>query len=397
MTDIAKRAASKDPGAALAALLAKAGIEAEDIGSVEKVRLSQYQQGYKDADGEAHVLDLEATSVVLSPSWDAGPQWEPPSPRKVTVRWGGSKATARMAPDGLARLLVVPDTQVHYRMISTGTRSWDLDPFHDLSAMSAAVAVARYIRPDRICMVGDGMDNPQFGRFTHEQAAAMGFNAGLEDMQSFLMALRAVALVDYLEGNHDLRMSTWALNNARQAYGIKRAKDTHGTWPVMSVPFLLSLDEIDVNYVPGYPANYVDYGPRLRAVHGSKVKPKDIHHDEGGVRCVVHGHVHWAHHRHYRGQGYGDPIQSWVATPGCLCRIDNAVPGVKSGTDPRTNRSVDKPNDWQQGLGLVTYDPEDPSFTPRWEHIPIENGTAHWRDELIVGSYSTDRDDRIVF
>jgi hypothetical protein len=34
---------------------------------------------------------------------------------------------------------------------------------------------------------------------------------------------------------------------------------------------------------------------------------------------------------------------------------------------------------------------------PRWEHIPIIDGTAHYRDKLYTGSWTTDRDDRPVF
>lgn len=389
--------AGRDPKAALQALLDRSGLTLEEIGKVEKIRLSDYQSMIKDADGEAQVIDLHATSLLVSPQWAEGPAWEPPSPRRVRVTYGGQRL-ARKRTGGLERLLVVPDTQVHYRMVSTGTRSWDLDPFHDLNAMATTVLLARDERPDAICMVGDGMDNPQFGRFVQESAAAEGFNAGLEDMHAFLVALRAATnRLDYIEGNHDLRMSTWALTNARQAYGIKRAMDPHGSWPVMTVPYLLGLDEIDVNYVPGYPANYVDYGPRLRAVHGAKVKESGIHADEGKARCVVHGHTHRVHYQHFRHQGYDGPIESWVASPGALCRTDGEVPGVASGSDPRTRRSVDKAQNWHQGLAMVTYSPDDPSVMPRWEHIPIVDGTAYYRDKSYTGSWATDRDDRPVF
>jgi hypothetical protein len=388
--------ASRDPKEALQALLDRSGLTLDEIGKVESVRLSDYQSMIKNDDGEAQVIDLHATSLLVSPQWAEGPAWEPPSPRRVRVTYGGQRLS-RGRTDGLERLLVVPDTQVHYRMVSTGTRSWDLDPFHDLGAMATTVFLAREERPDHICMVGDGMDLPQFGKYMQEASAAEGFNAGLEDMHAFLAALRGVSPVDYIEGNHDLRMSTWALTNARQSYGIKRAKDPHGSWPTMTVPFLLSLDELDVNYVTGYPAGYVDYGPRLRAVHGAKVKETGIHADEGRARCVVHGHTHRVNYQHFRHQGYDGPIESWVGSPGCLVRTDGQVPGVSSGTDPRTRRSVDKAQNWHQGLAMVTYSPDDPSVMPRWEHIPIVDGAAYYRDKVYTGTWTTDRDDRPVF
>ena len=313
-----------------------------------------------------------------------GPAWDPPQPRNVSVRWSGSRAVSKPPSEGLQRLLVLPDPQVHYRLVATSKRSWELDPFHDLRAMATAVAVARYVRPDEIVMVGDGMDLPQFGKYVQESAAAEGFNAALEDMHAWLVALAELAHVSYLEGNHDQRILTWALTNARAAWGIKRAVDTHDSWPVMSVPFLLSLDELGVDYVYGYPTNRVDYGRNLRAVHGAKIKPEGIHADEGSSRSVVHGHLHRVAYKHFRHQGVDGPVESWVGTPGCLCRIDSAVPGVASAQDPRTRRPTDKAQNWHQGVAVVTYDP-DGQMVPIWEHIPITDGVARWRDSVVAG------------
>lgn len=341
------------------------------------------------------IRDRAALISGASPT-QSSPMWDPPQPRNVTVKWSGSRSAAKPSSDGLMRLLVLPDTQVHYRLVSVSKRSWELDPMHDLRAMSAAVAVARYIKPDAMIMVGDGMDNPQFGKYVQESAAAEGFNAALEDMHAWLAALVAVAPVDYMEGNHDARIYQWALANARSAYGIKRAVDTHEAFPVMSLPFLLSFDELGVNYILGYPTNYRDYGRSLRAVHGAKIKPNGIHADEGAARSVVHGHLHQVHYRHFRHQGVDGPVESWVGSPGCLCRIDSAVPGYSSAQDPRNRRPTEKAQGWQQGLALITLDP-DSSEPPRWEHIPIHNGVAYWRDSVICGDVVVEPERSPVF
>lgn len=55
----------------IADLLERNGIDIDDVGSVEKVKL--WQGFYKDADGESHTVDL--AGVQLSPTWAEGPRW----------------------------------------------------------------------------------------------------------------------------------------------------------------------------------------------------------------------------------------------------------------------------------------------------------------------------------
>ena len=85
---IAESTPTRSKLGAIAELLERSGIDIAEIGRVDKVKA--WQGFYKDADGEAHTVDM--TGVVLSPKWADGPAWpvvQPATPVKVpksTVR-----------------------------------------------------------------------------------------------------------------------------------------------------------------------------------------------------------------------------------------------------------------------------------------------------------------------
>lgn len=369
---------------AVARLLSRSGIDPDEIGRVERVRLSDYQVAVKGDDGTAEVLDLEAASLVLSPAWETGPAWTPiDRPRRARPRFAGTVRRIEPPADGLERVLVLPDPQIGYRLAETGPGRFELEPFHDPAALGVAVTLARITRPDRIVCLGDLLDLPQFGRYRQEPGFAQAGNAAVEVAHAWLAALAELAPdVTVLEGNHDARLANYALDNARAAYGLRRAGDTPSDWPVLTVPHLLRLDELGVDYRPGYPANVVELAPNAVAIHGTALKLRDVLGAESV--SVIQGHVHrigveWRTVRTASGS-----VRRWAATPGCLCRVDGAVPGVRSGVDPRTSRALNRPQDWQQGAAVVTVDP-DGIREPVLELVPIVDGVAVWRDRELTG------------
>lgn len=369
---------------AVARLLSRSGIDPDEVGRVEKVRLSDYQVAVKDGDGVAQVLDLEAASLVLSPAWADGPAWpvidRPPLARP---RFAGTVRKVPPPADGLERLVILPDPQVGFRLLEVEPGRFELDPFHDVAAMGAALSLVRAARPDRTVVLGDYLDLPQFGRFRQEETFSRTANATLEAGHGYLAALVAVCeTVDLLEGNHDARLGHYALDNARAAFGIRRAGDPPDSWPVLSVPYLLRLDELGVTYHPGYPANTLELAPNCYAVHGERLKVGQVLDDE--TVSVVQGHVHRVSYAERTDRTPGGPRRRWAASPGCLCRIDGAVPGVKAGTDPRTGRPVNRPQDWQHGAAVLTVDPAG-ERSPVYEHVPIVDGVAYWRDLELAG------------
>jgi hypothetical protein len=61
------------------------------------------------------------------------------------------------------------------------------------------------------------------------------------------------------------------------------------------------------------------------------------------------------------------PVQNGAYSPGCLCRIDGAVPSYKGGT--MTNlHPVKQYENWQQGIGIIWYK-DNGDFTIENVHI----------------------------
>lgn len=363
---------------AVAELLQRAGVDPDDVGRVEKVRLSEWQTAI-NADGEPEILDLRGASVVLTPSWAEGPRWpvvQPAAPVKVTF----SGRVGRVGPPdgGHVRAVILPDTQIGYRLDHRG----ELEAFHDEAALAAGVALCRLVKPHRIVILGDLLDLPAHGKFRQEPSFAITTQRAIDRAHEWLVALAKIAPIDLLEGNHDARLSRSIADNALASFGLKQA-NTPESWPSLSVPHLLRIgsDLPNVNYVGGYPVGIVWLAPNLAAIHGVKLKLGQTLEDAPGA-SVIQGHTHKASFVYRQRRTFDGPAMSWAASPGCLCRTDGAVPGVNAALDERTGRSIARPQDWHQGCGVVTYR-EDGTTMPQWEFVPIEHGTARWRDHTI--------------
>jgi hypothetical protein len=75
------------------------------------------------------------------------------------------------------------------------------------------------------------------------------------------------------------------------------------------------------------------------------------------------------------------PIRSVAVSPGCLCRVDGAVPSVNSGVS-----SDGKPGkhweNWQQGVAVVWYNEETGRFAVELVHI-IEGAALYQGQEFL--------------
>jgi hypothetical protein len=200
----------------------------------------------------------------------------------------------------------------------------------------------------------------------------------IDEGHSFLAKQRAnapEAEIVVMEGNHDLRLSAYIMQNAKAAFGIARANDPKG-WPVMSVPFLLRMDELDINYVAGYPAGEYYINDRLKCIHGrrtgqrGKVSTRVL---EDERISTVTGHNHHIELLHKTLHSRTGPISSYAASLGCMARIDGAVPSANSGIDINGN-PVKKYEDWQQGIGIIYY--EEGAGDHTLVHVPIHEGKA---------------------
>jgi len=166
------------------------------------------------------------------------------------------------------------------------------------------------------------------------------------------------------------------------AFGIRKANAPE-TWPVLSVPYLLRLDELGVEYIGGYPAGIYWLNDRLACIHGSKVRSSGstaaLVVDDERVSTIF-GHVHRIELAYKTRRVRAGARTSLAASPGTLARIDGAVPSTKGSTDP-LGRPVPAVENWQQGVGVVTYEDGDRPFA--LELVPIFDGQVTFRGETL--------------
>lgn len=361
----------------VADLIERSGIDVSEIARIDKIRIGGWDGFSKDQDGEPVVTPLETAEVIFTPTIAAGPAW-PVIQQANPVSLPAPKPR-RTKKSKWKTAVIVPDPQIGFRRDLDNLEK--LDPFHDEAAMSVVLGVIDQLEPDLIVNLGDKLDLAEIGRWVKEPGFQRTTQATLDRGHLFLAEQRARAPraeIRYLEGNHEARLPRWIMENAGWAFGIRPA-NLPESWPVMSVPFLLRMDELNVEYVPGYPAGITFINERLACVHGSKVRSSGstaaaVIDDER--ISVIFGHVHRIELQHKTRRVYGGARSSLAASPGCLSRTDGAVPSTKGAVDPLGN-AVAAVENWQQGFAVVTYQDGDAPFSV--ELVPIHEGEALFR------------------
>ena len=356
----------------IADLLERSGIDIDEIGRVQKIRV--WQGFYKDPDGNAQTVDM--SGVVLSPKWADGPEWPVVAPAAPV------NAKPRPAPKterATHTIVVCPDPQIGFRRYEDGT----LDPFHDEAAIAVTLQIIRDAKPDRIVNLGDTCDFPEWSsKFLVSPEFVLTTQPTLDRTHRYLAEQITEApegcMVDMLQGNHDDRLGIAITRNAMAALRLRRA-NTPESWPVLSLQSLLRLDELGVTYHDGYPAGRVrlasgtGHQTPLYAIHGERLTVSAVAKNER--QSFTQGHIHRIQDHYETFELSGDPVTVNAWSAGCLCRIDGAVPSTKGGTDT-LGRPVRRIEGWQQGCAVVTV---QPGGTWAKEIIHIADGRAVWR------------------
>lgn len=356
---------------ALSDLLERSGIDLDDVSRVERVNV--WQGFLKDENDQPQVVDLHGISLV--PKWADGPAW-PVVDRGPTIKVSAPKLSERATESKFASAVVLPDIQAGYYRTDRG-----LEPTHDEDALSAALAVVKAAKPAQVVLVGDNADLPEFGKYRLTPAFQQTTQATVDRLTTLCAELRAAApdaRIVWLAGNHEERLPNFVLDNARAAFGLRQG-NTPESWPVLSVPYLCRMDEHGVEYVPGYPASHHWVTPQLRVVHGDLVRSNAstaVAYLGREKTSVIFGHVHRREYAARTREDHDGPKEVMAASPGCLARIDGAVPSTKGGTD-LDGRPLRRHEDWQQGLAVVGYDPVSGEFD--YEMVAIRDGVARWR------------------
>lgn len=360
----------------LVEILDRQNIDINEIGSVKRVSL--YQSLTKDQDGEAQVHDLAA--IQFSPKWAEGPEWDP-------VYQGPSiklpKVTVKQSISNWKKCVVLPDIQAGFFRDANG----ELVSTHDPVAMDYALTVIREEKPDIIALNGDNADLPEMSKYRLSPAFSLTTQATINYLTTLCAQLRDAAphaRIVWMEGNHEIRLTNYIIDNAKAAFGLKQG-NTPDSFPVLSIPFLCRFEDFGVEYFAGYPASQFWLNNRIKIIHGTKVASggSTAHKYLGTEKSsVVYGHIHrreWAE----RTRGDWDGPKTIAAISfGCLARVDGMVPSTKGGMD-LDGRPITCVEDWQQGLGIIYYQEGDGPFHP--EMLPIHDGTMFYKGKLLGG------------
>lgn len=265
-------------------------------------------------------------------------------------------------PKTSRKAVILPDTQIGYRRFGDGTT----DPFHDEGAIQVALQLIKDVKPDEVIILGDFLDLPAYGRFEQTEDYAHTTMLAVTYGHQMLAAIRKMnpkCKIVVLEGNHDRRIEKSNRANIAANFSLKQAGESDN-FPVLSVPHLVNFKQLGVEYVQAYPAGKYWINERLQVIHGHAVR-------SGGSTAAllaqtenvstIFGHVHRIE-AHYNTQNvFKGGRTNGAFSPGCLCRIDGAVPSAKGSTN-LDGRPVVSYENWQQGLAVVTYEQGDSVF-----------------------------------
>ena len=320
-------------------------------------------------------MKLSDDSVVVVPIYQVKAWWirrEPTpihpvlSPIHVTAKLPDSVPASRHPPWRVA--LNLGDLHLGF---SRDLHLGEMTPFHDRRALDLTWQLARLIKPDTLIFGGDALDLSEWtDKFTRDPEFAHTTQPALIELAWWFGRFRRIlphAEIIYLEGNHEHRIKPALINHLLAAYKLKPVNQLN-IESALTLPVLLGLDDLNIQWIDGYHDDTARLwlSDKLTVEHGSQVNSPPGHTAGNIVRTagqsVIFNHIH---RRELATRQVHDRNGHWTKTAicgGCLCRIDNTVPGhkIKQG--------------WQQGATLATYDGE--GFQDL-RIIPIHEGRAY--------------------
>lgn len=357
----------------IADMLAAKDIDLDQIGDIKQVSL--YQTLIKDAEGEAEVHDLAA--IQFSPSWEQGPAW-PVVTQGPSIKLPPSKDKTTKQKTGYKTCVILPDIQIGYFRNKEGK----LEPTHDERAITVALQFVADTKPDEIVLLGDNLDLPEMGKYLLYPSYQQTTQASIDRATTLCAELRRAAphaKITWLAGNHEERMPKFLVTNAAAAYGLRKG-NAPDSWPVLSVPYLCRMDDFDITYKPGYPAGDYWLNEKLRIIHGDRVKSSGSTANvylNAEKTSVIYGHIHRIETAYKTREDYDGPKTIMAASPGCLARIDGAIPSTKGGVD-LDGRPIRRHENWQQGVAIIHYQNKgEHRFT--YHCVPIYDGWAMYQ------------------
>jgi len=370
-------------------LLATGKIEIKGSGNIREIKGPMAQVRTLDDLVEFSEIDLEEWSIT---KWIANYWGQADSPNSQVKAWLARTSPIALKPvlspvevkigkivedrdrpvGGLKRAMVLFDPHFGFEK---SLRTGKLTPYHDRGALDVALQFALWHRPDVIVFGGDILDLADWSdKFARSPNMYWTTQPSALEAAWWLGQFRACTKEMYvMQGNHDERMNRKVIEHLKEGFGL-RSVDGMDLPPLLSVPRLLGLHTMGIEYVGDWPDGEIWLNPSVRVEHGSITRGKSGQTAtaivEGVDATTAFGHVHRIEMAYKTIWGNGGARQISAFSPGCLCRTDGVVPGNKA----RQN--------WQQGIGMI-------DFLDTGEHrieiIPIENGRAMYAGEWVIG------------
>ena len=341
--------------------------------------------GQQPRDGELVTLYANKFTATLKTAKEKGvPDW--PVVQQGPAHVVRSRATRAIPSiETWQTAVLMADTQFGFRVLSDGS----MEPFHDEAAIEVALAIVEIENPQQTVVMGDILDLASQGKFSQEAGFARTTQPAIDRTTLFGAQMRQATSgkIVWLEGNHDKRMQNFVEANALAAFGLRRG-GVPDSWPVMSLPNLLRLDEVDIEYKDAYPTAHHWVNDKLRCEHGTKANSAGStaaqYMNETPHISRAHGHTHRLEAQSKTTYDRVGKIRSVAINPGCLCRTDGAVPSVNGaiGADGRSATIVEN---WQQGVAVVRFRPSGEFF---WDLVQIEDGKTVYQGQEISCSPS---------
>lgn len=276
--------------------------------------------------------------------------------------------------------IVGSDTQFGYRFVDDDLT----ETFHDEAAISVFHQIIALENPDQTIIAGDIGDFAAQGTFVQESGFARNTQPTIDRMGLFGAQLRAdtSGKIVWIEGNHDKRLQKFVEINAVSALGLRRA-NWPKSYPVMSIPNLCGLDELDIIYKDAYPAAHWWINDKLRAEHGDRSNASGSTSNKYAVETPhfsrVFGHSHRLEVMPRTTYDRAGRISSKFINTGCLCRTDGTVPSVH-GAKGADGRSATVYENWQNGLAVFRYRDDGDFFV---NLVAIEDGLTFYEGQEI--------------
>lgn len=336
----------------VANLFERSGINPDDIESIERVNV--WQAITKNSEGEAETHDLVGVQVKPKREEEELNTLSQAAPTIIRP----TRARPKSRKDKIC--FDVPDLQFGFRRLGDG----DYRPLHNEPSIDVMQQSIKELQPDKIIFGGDELDLPELSRYPEDSKHFIDtLQMSLDGLHRLLAQTRANAPnaeIRILSSNHIKRLGDFVLKNAMPLFGIRQA-NMPKDFPVTSFGHLLRLNELDIDFDGGYPAEVHHINDRLITFHGDKSNAR------GSTAAMYLGSYDTSimfHHTHRQESLSRTSRNGQVRTAfsfGCLVDNTGVVPSYGNAVSDKGDVVYHVEN-WQNGFGYVEYNEGDRPF-----------------------------------